>query len=319
MSCPNATAPIDIIKTLADECDLKCDYSYDYPKTSISAQNKGDYIRLAFDPQNVAPVRFNKVKYNCIDARIYQPSLHRFGGKQTPAELVINHKSDTTAQTLLVCIPIIEDPNNKAGTLDALITQIASTAPRTGSSANISIPGFSLNNIVPGKPYYSYSGTLPYTPCNGKVDYVVYPDTYAATLSKVTLAKLTTVGVSIITAQSYAVHHNPDGYYYNDKGPSPMNSSGDDIYIECNPTGADGEVLVPEGNASSTSTNANMDIGDKIKSILSSPWIAGLFGAILLYLIIVGFDAIADKIFNPGSQSGGVSNATSHLSGSGKS
>lgn len=316
MSCPNATAPIDIIKSLADECDLKCDYSYNYPNTSVTAQNKGDYIRLAFDPQNVAPVRFNKVKYNCLDARIYQPSLHTFGGKHTPAEIVINHKSDTTAQTLLVCIPIIEDPNNKAGTLDALITQIAGSAPRANSDANISMPGFSLNKIVPGKPYYSYTGTLPYTPCNGKIDYVVYPDTYAATLSKVTLAKLTTVGVSIIGAQNYAIHHNPDGYYFNNKGPSPLDSEGDEIYIECNPTGADGQVLVPEGNASSSSSN--MNIGDRIKNILSSPWIAGLFGAILLYLIIVGFDAIADKIFNPGKQSGG-SNTTSHLSGAGKS
>ena len=82
------------------------------------------------------------------------------------------------------------------------------------------------------------------------------------------------------------------------------------IYIECNPTGADGEVLVPQGNQPS---NQNMNLGDKVKSILSSPWIAALFGVILLYLIIVGFDAIADKIFNPGKQNGG--NTTSHLSG----
>jgi len=317
MSCPNASAPIDIIKNIADECDLKCDYSYNYPNTSVTAQNKGSFIRLAFDPQNVAPVRFNKVKYNCLDARIYHPSLHTFGGKHTPAEIVINHRSETTAQNLLVCVPVIED-SNKAGTLDALITQIASNAPRENSETIISMPGFSLNKIVPGKPYYSYTGTLPYAPCNGKIDYVVYPDTYAVTLSKVALAKLTTVGVSIISAQNYAIHNNSNGYYFNNKGPSPLEGVDDEIYIECNPTGADGKVLVPEGNQPGSGTNANIDIGDKIKNILSSSWFAVLFGAILLYLIIVGFDAIANKLFNPGTQSGGVSNTTFHLSGAGK-
>ena len=34
---------------------------------------------------------------------------------------------------------------------------------------------------------------------------------------------------------------------YNQKGPSPFEGGQDEIYIECNPTGDDGKVLVPEG------------------------------------------------------------------------
>ena len=76
MSCPNATAPINIVKTMADECDLKCDYSQDYPITSITADNEGDYIRFAFDPEKIASVKFNSQGYRVLEARIYQPSLH---------------------------------------------------------------------------------------------------------------------------------------------------------------------------------------------------------------------------------------------------
>lgn len=315
MSCPNATAPINIVKTIADECDLKCDYSHNYPTTSVIADNKGDYIRLAFDPEKEAPTSFNKVKYSCQEARIYQPSLHTFAGKHAPAEIVIVHQSDTTAQTLLVCIPIILDANSKGGLVDALITQIASGAASLGTRTGVTLPGFSLNRVVPAKPYYSYTGTYPYSPCNGKVDYVVFADTYGVPISAGTLAKIAGPGTAIITAQSYATHNNPDGYYFNNKGPSPFTSVGDDIYIECQPTGADGNVLVPEGGSSSS--GGDMNIGDKIKSLLASPWIAGLFGVILIYIILRAFDALSDKLFSAGKQSGGT-NVTNHLSAASK-
>ena len=38
MSCPNATAPIDIVKNNAEVCDKKCDIAFDYPNTSVTAK-----------------------------------------------------------------------------------------------------------------------------------------------------------------------------------------------------------------------------------------------------------------------------------------
>ena len=302
MSCPDATAPINIVPTIADECDLKCDYSYNYNTTSIIADNKGSFIRLGFDPDNVPPVSFNKVKYTTQEARIYQPSLHTFSGKHTAGELVIVHQSDTTAQTLLVCVPIIGDSNSKGSILDALITQVANGAPREGSRTSVSIPSFSLNQLVPGKPYYSYSGTLPYAPCNGNVDYVVYADNYGITLSSNVLSKLNSATKSIIQPQTYSVHNNPNGYFYNQKGPSPFEGGQDEIYIECNPTGDDGKVLVPEGG---NPKNDNMNILEKLNNLVKNPIFGGLLGLILIYALIQLFDMLANKIFPDSSQAGG--------------
>ena len=304
MSCPNATAPIDIVRSIADECDLKCDYSFKYPMTSVTADNKGDFIRLSFDPEKEPSVRFNNAKYNCQEARIYQPSLHTFAGKHSIGEMVIVHQSDTTAQTLLVCVPIVEDPASKGSTIDALMTQIAAGAPRAGSRTGISMDNFSLDRAVPNKPYYSYTGTLPYSPCNNKVDYVVFDSNFGMKLGASGMASLATPGHSIITSQSYAVHTNPDGYYINNRGPSPMTATGDDIYIECHPTGADGKVLVPEGGAASGS-GKNLNMGETVANILKSPWISALFGVFILLLVFKIFDLIASKVFGS-NQSGGT-------------
>ena len=40
MSCPNATAPINIVKNNAEVCDKKCDLAFDYPNTSVTAKTK---------------------------------------------------------------------------------------------------------------------------------------------------------------------------------------------------------------------------------------------------------------------------------------
>ena len=68
MSCPNATAPIDIVRSIADECDLKCDYSFKYPITSVTADNKGDFIRLSFDPEKEPSVRFDDLDASVLAA-----------------------------------------------------------------------------------------------------------------------------------------------------------------------------------------------------------------------------------------------------------
>ena len=109
MDCPTATAPINIVKSLnSGDCDLKCDFQPGYQPTSVYAENRGVFIRLTFDSDNNPPVVFNKEKYNVSEARLYQPSLHRYGGTQLPAELIISHQNTSQNKELLVCVHIID-------------------------------------------------------------------------------------------------------------------------------------------------------------------------------------------------------------------
>ena len=299
MDCPNATAPINIVRSLnSGDCDLKCDFQPGYHTTSVTAENRGEFIRLTFDSDNQAPVLFNKEKYNVTDARIYQPSLHRYGGTQLPAELIISHQNISQNKELLVCIPMI-DSGSREGLVDALIDQVAIKANSLGGKTGIGMNRFTLSDLVPMKPYYSYTGTLPYLPCmKDGVDYVVYGQQNAIEILSQSLKKLK----KVITANGYQPHKNPNGFFYNKNGPSVGDVGGGDIYIECNPTGADGKVIVPEGGTS-TGGNPPENIGEKILDFLKSPWISALFGVILLFIILKVFNAAAKKIFGDSDSS----------------
>ena len=299
MNCSTATAPINIVRSLnSGDCDLKCSFQPGYHTTSVSAENRGEFIRLTFDADNKAPVVFNKEKYNVSDARIYQPSLHRYGGTQLPAELIISHQNTSQNKELLVCIPIIDSGSNSS-TFDALIDQVAVKANSMGGKTSIGISRFNLSDLVPMKPYYSYSGTLPYLPCmKDDVDYVVYGQQHAISIQSSSLKKLK----KIIIANTYQPHKNPDGFFYNKNGPSVGDMDGE-IYIECNPTGADGKVLVPEGDGDTSGSNAPENIADKILDFLKNPLVGALFGVILLFIILKMFKVVAQKVFGSSGDS----------------
>jgi carbonic anhydrase len=291
MDCPTATAPINIVKSLnSGDCDLKCDFQPGYQPTSVYAENREVFIRLTFDSDNNPPVVFNKEKYNVSEARLYQPSLHRYGGTQLPAELIISHQNTSQNKELLVCVPII-DSSSSAGIVDSLINQVAIRANSLGGKTSIGVNNFTLSDLVPMKPYYSYTGTLPYFPCmKDGVDYIVYGQQYAIEIQSSSLKKLK----KVIMANSYHPHKNPDGFFYNKNGPTLGDIDGD-IYIECNPTGADGKVIVPEGG--STGVNPSENIMENILNFLKSPYSSALFGIIVLFIIIKLFNIVAKFVF----------------------
>ena len=292
MSCPNATAPIDIVKNNAGVCDKKCDIAYDYPNTSVVARNKGDYIRFSFDKSSTPPVFFNKEKYEVQEMRLFQPSLHTFSGSRTSGEIIIVHNNLGSSRTLLVCIPLVTDAL-KGAEVDALINQVAKKANTFDSSTNINLNVFSLKKIVPSKPYFYYTGSLPYSPCNGVNDIIVYGKDHAINITASSFINLK----KIISASDYDVHKAKNGFFYNQNGPSNYTGGlGDDIYFECNPTGSDGETLVA---SQPTNNNAGFDF-------TKYSWILGaVFGAIILYALMKFFGIAFNKIFN-NSQSGGA-------------
>ena len=59
MSCPNATAPIDInISKITGKCALKCSYSFHYSNSACIATNRGEYISISYDKSSSPPVLY---------------------------------------------------------------------------------------------------------------------------------------------------------------------------------------------------------------------------------------------------------------------
>ena len=92
MSCPNATAPIDIsMSKITGKCDLKCSYSFNYNNSSCVATNRGDYISILYDKSTAPPVLYNATGYDVQEIRLYAPSLHSYNDSKTDGELIIIH------------------------------------------------------------------------------------------------------------------------------------------------------------------------------------------------------------------------------------
>jgi carbonic anhydrase len=279
MSCSKATAPVNITNNTTTTCDLKCDYSFKYPISNLQATNRGNYLSLKTEPESVPPVTYNAEQYQVYEIRIYRPSLHTYGGKNADAEMIIVHNSSSGSEKLLVCIPInksISASNKSAQTFDTILSTVSKTAPSVNKQTIINLPTFSLNDFVPMKPFYSYNGTLPYAPCNGKYSYVVFSKNNEGALS-MSYSAYSSLS-KIISATSNNIKNGSGGIYYNSKGPSQSTGLGEDIYIECSPTGSDGETQVK----SSTSSPTSLFSSDSVSNVLNSVYFQVIIGAIVI-------------------------------------
>lgn len=279
MSCPNATAPIDIsISKITGKCDLKCAYRFNYNNSSCIATNRGDYISISYDKSSSPPVSYNASGYDVQEIRLYIPSLHSYNGSKTDGELVIVHTSNTGAVPLLVCIPIKSNNTSSISSMffKTLIDNVASIAPSEGEVTTVNIPKFNLTLFVPRKPFFSYSATEPYQPCSEYVDYIVYAPLQASLdMMPDTLTKLQ----SIIKSNPYDTKSGPN-LFYNEKGPTSGGDGSGEIYIDCQPVGSSDE-----------STEVITDMGSSpypISDWLNNPFIKLLLGS-LLFIVILYF------------------------------
>ena len=279
MSCPNATAPIDIsMSKIIGKCDLKCAYSFHYSNSSCIATNRGDYLSISYDKSSSPPVLYNATGYDVQEIRLYIPSLHSYNDSKTAGELIIVHTSNTGSRPLLVCIPIKSNNTSSVSALffKTLIDTVSSTAPSDGESTTVNIPKFNLDLLVPKKPFFSYSGTEPYQPCSGNVDYIVFgPLQGSLDMMPDSLTKLQ----SIILSNPYDIKTGPN-LFYNDKGPSVGGAGSDEIYIDCQPVGSSDET-----------TEIVTDMGsspypETISEWLNNPLVRLFLGSLLFIVIL---------------------------------
>jgi len=303
MSCPTATAPINIsLANVSGKCDLKCDYKFNYTTSSCSATNRDNYISLSYDNQTSSPVLYNSVGYNVQELRIYTPSLHSYSGTKTDAELIIIHNSPSGLKPLLVCIPIRTSnaTSISSNLFTTIINIMSANAPSDGETTSVNFDNYNLNNLVPKKPFFSYTATEPYQPCSGSVDYIVFgPAISSLDINSDTLQTMK----KIIKANEYDVKKGPL-LFYNGKGPGQGGAGGDDIYIDCQPVGTsdETEIVITDNGSSYDYT---------IYDVWNSPFfqliIALIVFSLLFYLLSVIFSALR-------SQKGGVINQGLSLS-----
>jgi len=254
---------------------------HQYKDSACTATYFPDHIKLSYDATTSAAVTFNNEGYNVREINIYAPSIHMYNGSSADAEMLIIH--DGAGKKLIVSIPLVQSNSTtkSAKILDDIITNFSSTVDKTktNDSQLINVQNYNMENFIPNSPYYFYMGGAPFSPCDGQYSFVVFDKTKSpVTIGSNTLTTLTgLIQPSGITAVSRS------DYYYNSSGPNVKPGSGnqDEIYIECNPTGEDGEILYQTPPMSSVNLGAL-----SIDNLMHNPYLNVAIGVGLSYMAL---------------------------------
>jgi hypothetical protein len=275
------------------KCDLKCAYNFKYPETNITAINRDVMIVFTFDKSTESAVLYNQQKYSVEAMTLVSPSIHIFNGSPAKAELVIYHRPVLGGNQLAVCIPISQssDSSTSSNLVTELIKSVANNAPAQSETTAINISNFTLNSIVPNRPFYSYTGK------SDNTDYIVYDIIDAIGLSSDTISSLSKI------IKPYPLPMPGGNLFYNKLGPN-QSKVGEGLYISCQPTGSSEEQVDVEYSKNSTEAVSFSNILNNptfriiMQILISCIIFIILFGVLAyLYSILTG-----DQISNPFSQ-----------------
>ena len=290
MSCSNSTAPINITTNYKSTCDRLCKFNYDYPQSSCSVLNNGSYLKIGYENSSTPSVIFNNVEMSVDVIRLYRPSLHQYNGNNADAELIIKHIGN--GSNVLVCVPISISASKTSSSdlLDTILSNTLSKAPNQGESTQINIKNFTLNDFVPTASFYSYKGTLPYDPCSGSYNYVVFDKRDGCQISTTGFSNLS----KLISKQTSQIKTTE--FFYNKTGSAEgLNTTdlGDGYYLECDAAGDEGKVLYTTAPSSigTTSGSGGATINKDFNHVDSKTWTiiaatGGALAAIMLILIL---------------------------------
>jgi hypothetical protein len=259
-------------KNVSGKCDLKCSYNFKYTECSLTAKNNGVSIGLTCDNSKVPPVTYNNNKYVVNNISIFSPSIHIFNGANTAAEIVIDHSPVNGGSKLSVSIPIVS--SSESSTASNLITEIiqgiSSNAPAQGETTNMNITSFSLQNIVPNKPFFSYT--------DKSGDWIVFDSLNAIPLSMTTLTNLSKI------IKPFPLPTPGNELFYNSSGPNTT-KIGEGIYISCKPTGSSKEETAVTYTKNDTTFDFSNILNNPTTRIVIQVLIGCIIFIIIFYLI----------------------------------
>jgi len=287
--CTNSSTPLNISDlNKSGTCDSKCEYNFKYQSSSCATKNNGTYISISYDSTSDPPVTYNSHKYNVNEIRIYTPSIHTYTSQNAPAEIVIIHTPVSGGNNLLVSIPINTTPSSSKGStvISNIITETLQKAPNKNETVQTftSVQTFTLNDIVPKKPFFSYSGPEPFDNCLSPSDYIVF----TPTVSDISISPSLLINLRTKITNSRIKSKDPNNntpLFGNDNGPN-NNKTDEDIYIDCQPVNHSKETVdvIKEINFEQPPISPI--------DILRSTWfqvIAGSLGFLLLICVISAF------------------------------
>ena len=280
MSCDIGNMPIDVTET-QEKCKLTCFYKFDYGISNLNVTNKGDHLAFSYDAKS--DITYNNENYNVQECRLYKPSLNSYNGTHYDGEFIIHHTSNT-GKNLLVCIPI--NTSNSKSSSEILFDKIIPFIPNEEEDVvSININDYTLNHIVPKAGYYSYNGNLPYQPCTGNYDIILFDPNSAININE---TNMSTIGSVIQAIATEPKEPNKDKLFYNKDGTQDNELiSGDDIYIDCKAIGEDGNVIEEERKTDKETLDYSYKLNPKTKEYLTIGGyiLGGVAGAYALYFI----------------------------------
>lgn len=319
MSCQKSTSPINIFNgNNVLNCRGKCNLNYDYNLTNIISTNRRYFLEIDLANKSNTVVNYSTNTrgtkcntqggdYILNQMRIYHPSVHTYNNERANAELIIEHKNIMGGNDLLICIPISTSSGilpQASMQLRQLIDYMSRVGNAPGQGGNIPGLNLNLNNFIPdNKGFFTYSASLPYTPCTNCVIFIVYDlNEVAINIQPDTLKKLK----SIIQPKKFPIRpfNSGLGLAYNSAGATRNSGSlGDEIWIDCQPTGSDGQILLNEKKDSNSASVPNSsDVVNDVTNFFKSKWGNILIGILLVLLVYYIVGNIKSKIL---SQKGG--------------
>jgi hypothetical protein len=206
------------------------------------------------------------------------------------AEIVITHSAELGGPNLLVCIPMIKssDTNSATNWISQIITDVASAAPSKGETTNLNISGFTLQEIVPNKPFIAYSGAF----SKAQTNYIVFSKPTAIPLSQSTIETLQNI------VKPFPLPMLGGSLFINDKGPnSEKDIEGQGIYISCKPTGSSSE----EVNVTNTISSSSFSSFNLFRNKIFIKFMQAIFMFVIFFLIFIlinyGFTKVTKEQF----------------------
>lgn len=267
-------------QNISGNCKLKCSYSFKYQESNCPITNIG-FLKITYDKSSVPPVIFNNEKYDVLDIQINSPSLHNYNGSKTNAEIIINHVAHSSGNVLSVVIPITNQngvQSSGSTIIQDIVSASANGAANKGESTQVKINHFTLDNIVPLKPFFTYS-------LNNNTHVIVYGIEHAILVNSQTTDALS----RIIKPQS-SIPSGPE-LFINPEGPNKNINDGQ-IYIDCQPTGDSEEKTDVENIKSSV----NFDASD----ILKNPLFLLLVSSVVFIILLLLFNYFVEYLSKEG-------------------
>jgi carbonic anhydrase len=248
-------------ENVSGNCDQKCSYEIDkYTITNVLCQNMSDHISVNFGPETKSFCTFNQQEYKLLFMHIAQPSAMYYKGSAASADVGILHQGVNFEGMLMVIIPIsvisTTSMTKSQEIVERLIKSTASYAPQMNETTSQGLVPFSIAELLPKKPYYYFSPDP-----SGKVHVITFGLNDSIHISQDVFSTLQTL-LKPSTRQmksptTIQIFMNPKGL---EKASTTTTSTttattatqgtpgqsiglGNDIYIDCQPTGHSEETI----------------------------------------------------------------------------